>query len=44
MWDYVFFVDVEGHGEDPELGQALDELDAASNLMKVLGSYPRAVL
>ena len=43
-WDYVFFMDVEGHVSDPPLAQALASLEARASLFKVLGSYPRAVL
>jgi len=42
VWEYVFFVDVEGHAEDPEVAQALDELARDAAYVKVLGSYPRA--
>jgi chorismate mutase/prephenate dehydratase len=41
-WDYVFFVDVEGHREDPQVGEALRELEQNVTMLKVLGSYPRA--
>ena len=44
VWDYVFFVDVCGHREDPGVAAALQELKGAANLCKVLGSYPEAVL
>ena len=43
-WDYVFFIDVDGHVEDPAMVSALGELEASARLVKVLGSYPRAVL
>ncbi len=42
-WDYVFFIDVEGHCEDPHVKQALDALKKRASLFRVLGSYPRAV-
>lgn len=44
IWDYVFFVDIEGHIEDPKVAAALRELEGHSSLFKVLGSYPRAVI
>ncbi|TVQ86983.1 MAG: prephenate dehydratase [Chromatiaceae bacterium] len=44
VWDYVFFVDISGHREAPEVAAALAALRAAANLCKVLGSYPEAVL
>ncbi len=43
-WDYVFFIDVEGHVEDGPLRQAMAALDSEARMVKVLGSYPRAVL
>ncbi len=44
MWDYVFFIDVEGHISNPALEKALSSLQTGSSLFKILGSYPRAVL
>jgi chorismate mutase / prephenate dehydratase len=43
-WDYVFFIDVFGHAEEPPLKHALDDLKKQSSLFRVLGSYPCAVL
>jgi len=43
-WDYVFFIDVEGHVEDEPLRLAMQTLNSEARLVKVLGSYPRAVL
>ncbi len=43
-WAYVFFVDVEGHAQDPQLAAALKDLEKVSKLSRILGSYPRAVL
>lgn len=43
-WDYVFFIDVEGHADESPLKDALDELKEQSSLFKVLGSYPCAVV
>lgn len=44
MWDYVFFIDIEGHEEDATVAEALGELSQHASLLKILGSYPRAVL
>ncbi len=41
-WEYYFFVDIDGHAEDPEVKRALKELEEHCTLMTVLGSYPRA--
>ena len=43
-WDYVFFVDIEGHSDEPHVGKALAALKKRSSLFRVLGSYPRAVV
>jgi chorismate mutase/prephenate dehydratase len=43
-WDYVFFVDLDGHAEDPSLRKALDEIKSKASLFKVLGAYPKAIL
>jgi chorismate mutase/prephenate dehydratase len=42
LWEYAFFLDVEGHAEDPALAAALADLRDACASLKVLGSYPRA--
>ena len=42
-WDYVFFIDLEGHAEESPVFDALKELEARSSLFKVLGAYPKAV-
>jgi len=41
-WEYMFFVDVVGHTDDPELSRALAELRNRTTLLRVLGSYPEA--
>ena len=41
-WEYYFFVDIDGHAEDPEVARALEELQEHCTLMTVLGSYPKA--
>ncbi|MGF1612892.1 MAG: prephenate dehydratase [Gammaproteobacteria bacterium] len=42
-WDYVFFVDIEGHAQDPQVAKAVAALDQEGFLIKVIGSYPRAL-
>ncbi|MEO1575838.1 MAG: prephenate dehydratase [Pseudomonadota bacterium] len=42
--EYVFFVDVEGHADDASVAEALAELKKSGYLLRVLGSYPKAVL
>jgi len=39
-WEYLFFVDVMGHRDDPKLARALKSLSAKALFLKVLGSYP----
>jgi len=43
-WDYVFFIDIEGHARDEAVARALAELKHRASLFRVLGSYPRAIL
>jgi chorismate mutase/prephenate dehydratase len=43
-WDYVFFIDLEGHASDAPVAKALAELRKRASLFRVLGSYPRAIL
>lgn len=42
-WDYVFFIDIEGHAEDTAVAKALTQLEQTSSLFKVLGAYPKAI-
>ena len=39
-WEYIFYVDLAGHCDDPEVGEALEELGRHCSLVKLLGSYP----
>jgi chorismate mutase/prephenate dehydratase len=41
-WEYMFFVDVEGHAASPQLSQALEELGEHTSVLRALGSYPEA--
>ena len=40
LWEYVFFVDIEGHQSDKKVSAALKEVDQNASFMKILGSYP----
>ena len=44
LWDYVFFVDIEGHLHDEKVAQALKQITAKAAFVKVLGTYPIAVM
>ncbi|MBW1734002.1 MAG: prephenate dehydratase [Deltaproteobacteria bacterium] len=39
-WEYLFFVDVEGHENDDTVNQAVGEMEKACSFIKTLGSYP----
>jgi len=39
-WEYIFYVDLAGHYDDPEVKDALNTLEAHCSLVKILGSYP----
>src|SRR6185312_4628154 len=40
LWEYLFFVDLVGHRDDPPVAAALAELAAKASFLKLLGSYP----
>jgi len=43
LWEYVFYMDIEGHQADVNVAAALVELKQVAAFVKVLGSYPVAV-
>jgi chorismate mutase/prephenate dehydratase len=43
LWEYLFFIDLEGHQQDAHVAAALAELRAKAPYLKILGSYPAAV-
>jgi chorismate mutase / prephenate dehydratase len=43
LWEYVFYVDIEGHASKPNVAKALTEIERSASLFKNLGSYPAAV-
>jgi chorismate mutase/prephenate dehydratase len=43
LWEYVFFLDMEGHQNDDRVARALQEMKQLAAFLKVLGSYPVAV-
>ena len=44
LWEYLFFVDIEGHRHDANVAAALEEVMKIAGYLKVLGSYPIAVV
>jgi chorismate mutase/prephenate dehydratase len=44
IWDYVFFIDLYGHRDHEHIAPVLQQLRQASNLFKILGSYPESVI
>ena len=40
QWEYYFYVDLEGHQDEPRVAQALAEVRAKAPFVKVFGSYP----
>jgi chorismate mutase/prephenate dehydratase len=40
QWEYVFFVDLAGHPQEPNVAAAIDALRAQSSFFKLLGSFP----
>ena len=41
-WEYYFFVNCDGHQNDPRVAKALEQLNQHCSFVKVLGSYPNA--
>lgn len=43
-WEYVFFIDIDGHKDDTNIAKVLEKLKSSVSFVKVLGSYPKAVI
>jgi chorismate mutase/prephenate dehydratase len=43
LWDYVFFIDIDGHRDDPQVAKALEVLKNNVTMLNILGSYPKAI-
>ena len=43
-WSYVFFIDINGHIQDPNVSAAIGEIRGIVKELRVLGSYPKAVI
>jgi chorismate mutase/prephenate dehydratase len=44
LWEYVFYIDIEGHRDDPAVSRALADMQAHATFLKVLGSYPQGAV
>ncbi len=44
IWEYLFFVDIEGHRDDSNVAEALEEIKNIAGFLKIVGSYPEAVI
>ncbi len=42
LWEYLFFIDVEGHQHDAPVAKAIEALRQRAPYLKILGSYPTA--
>jgi chorismate mutase/prephenate dehydratase len=40
-WEYLFFADADGHEDDENIGACLQDLEAATSFIRILGAYPR---
>jgi chorismate mutase/prephenate dehydratase len=40
IWEYIFFIDFQGHIGDSSIAKAVDAMKGATNFLKILGSYP----
>ena len=39
-WEYIFFIDFEGHCRDEKVEELFRRLSACTDAVKILGSYP----
>lgn len=44
VWEYVFFIDIEGHKDNTDVSEALAEIEHETAMIRILGSYPKAIL
>ena len=43
-WEYLFFIDIEGHQNDKNISEAISEIEKQASKLNILGSYPVAIL
>jgi chorismate mutase/prephenate dehydratase len=44
LWEYLFFMDIEGHIDNDNVKAAFVKLEQEADLLRILGSYPKAIL
>jgi len=42
-WRYMFFIDLDGHREDPKVAAVISEVERITAWCNIIGSYPRAI-
>jgi len=42
-WEYIFFLEIDGHSEDKDVKKALSQLNQHADLLRILGSYPKFI-
>jgi chorismate mutase domain of proteobacterial P-protein, clade 2 len=42
-WEYVFFIDLDGHRQDPKIAKVLEKMEKECSFFQVLGSYPKEI-
>jgi chorismate mutase/prephenate dehydratase len=42
-WEYVFFIDLDGHIENKKVARAIRQMEKQCSYLQILGSYPREV-
>jgi len=40
LWEYVFFIDLEGHYKEKKVRLSIDQVESKASFIKLLGSYP----
>lgn len=41
LWEYLFFLDLEGHRQEGHIAKCLREMEGRTSWIKLLGSYPK---
>jgi len=44
LWDYLFFIDFEGHVEDENIKELIREVEKNAAFVKIIGSYPKGIV